>query len=52
MENEQIITNGGRVIAISSYGDTKDEALEKSYKTADIINFEGKNFRHDIGFDL
>lgn len=48
----EILTNGGRVIAVSSYGNNMDEALEKSYKNADIIEFDGKNYRKDIGFDL
>lgn len=46
------IVTGGRVIAISSYGDSKEEALEKCYKVADMISFEKKNYRRDIGFDL
>ncbi|MCB2194303.1 MAG: phosphoribosylamine--glycine ligase [Bacteroidetes bacterium] len=50
--NNKITTNGGRVIAVSSYGNNMDEALEKSYRNASIVNFEGKNYRKDIGFDL
>jgi phosphoribosylamine--glycine ligase len=47
-----IITSGGRVLAITSLGDTIDDALEKSYKNAGVIQFENKYFRRDIGFDL
>lgn len=50
--DNSIVTNGGRVLAISSYGDSKDEALSKSFGNADKINFEGKYYRKDIGFDL
>ena len=50
-ENETL-TNGGRVIAISSYGKDMAEALGKSYKNAEIVAYEGKNYRKDIGFDL
>lgn len=51
-ENGKIYTNGGRVIAISSYGKDKEEALANSYANASRIQFEGKNYRKDIGFDL
>ncbi len=48
----QLLTNGGRVIAVSSYGATKEEALETSFKNAQKVAFDGKYFRSDIGFDL
>lgn len=51
-KNGEIITNGGRVIAISSYGNNKNEALSISFKNAETIAFEGKYFRSDIGSDL
>ena len=51
-ENGQILTNGGRVIAFTALADTMDEALAISNKNAGIVDFEGKNYRTDIGFDL
>lgn len=50
--NGQVITDGGRVLAISSFGKNIAEAVEKSLKNAEIIQFEGKYFRRDIGQDL
>ena len=51
-KDDQVVTNGGRVIAVSSYGKNKEEALMKSFESAEIINFDKKYYRHDIGFDL
>ena len=49
---EEVVTNGGRVIAVSSFGNTMEEALAKSYANVKRISFEGMNYRRDIGFDL
>lgn len=47
-----VVTNGGRVIALTSFGDNFDEALVFSNRNAEVIKFEGKYYRRDIGFDL
>lgn len=51
-ENQEIVTDGGRVIAVTAMAPTMNEALEKCYKTAEKIQFEGKYYRSDIGKDL
>ena len=51
-KGDDIVTSGGRVMAVSSYGATKDEALAVSFANAQKIQYEGKYFRSDIGFDL
>lgn len=52
LKDGQLLTNGGRVMAISSYGTTKAEALAQSFTNAQKITYEKKYFRSDIGFDL
>jgi phosphoribosylamine--glycine ligase len=51
-ENDKVVTNGGRVIAVSSFGTNKDEALARSFAAAKTISYKGIYFRNDIGFDL
>ncbi len=52
MKDGEVVTNGGRVIAVSSYGANKAEALKKSFEEAQKINFTDKYFRRDIGQDI
>lgn len=52
LDNENVITNGGRVIAVTSYGDNFQEAIKKSYQNIDKLSFDKMYFRKDIGFDL
>ena len=52
LEGSEVKTNGGRVIALTSLGEKMNEALTKSYANAEKINFKGKYYRTDIGFDL
>ena len=51
-EGEKIVTSGGRVLAVSSWGSDIKTALDTSYRNAELIDFEGRYFRTDIGFDL
>jgi len=51
-EEDAVLTNGGRVLAVTSFGGNIEDALNKSFVNAEKINFEGKYYRKDIGFDL
>lgn len=50
--NGQIVTNGGRVLAVSSFGDKMEQALQQSYANVGKLSFKGMNYRKDIGQDL
>lgn len=52
IKDGKLVTNGGRVLALSSYGSTLQEAIQRSYAIAEQVLFDGKNYRHDIGKDL
>ena len=51
-ENGKIVSNGGRVLAVTSFGDTFSTATKKSYQTTENLKFDKMNYRKDIGFDL
>ncbi|HXB40499.1 MAG TPA: phosphoribosylamine--glycine ligase [Bacteroidia bacterium] len=51
-ENGNVVTNGGRIIAVTSFGNTIEEAVSKSFKNAEIISYDKKYYRKDIGKDL
>ena len=51
-DNETIITNGGRVLAVTSLGDNFEEAIKKSYQNIEKLDFDTMYYRKDIGFDL
>jgi len=52
VSDNSVVTSGGRVVAVTSWGTTMNEALESSYKNAELISFENIYYRTDIGFDL
>ncbi len=52
LKDGKVVTSGGRVISITSYGDTYQEAIKKSYQSIDKLNFDKMYYRKDIGFDL
>lgn len=52
LKDDKVVTSGGRVIAITSYGNTYSEALKKSYQNIDKLHFDKMYYRKDIGFDL
>jgi phosphoribosylamine--glycine ligase len=52
LQEGEILTNGGRVLAVTSLGDNHKDALLQSYQLLEEINFEGMYYRKDIGFDL
>lgn len=51
-QGDETVTSGGRVLAVTSYGDTINEALDNSYRNIGKISFENSYYRKDIGFDL
>ena len=52
LDDGSVVSNGGRVLAVTSYGKNIEKALKRSYEAVDQISFDNSNFRKDIGFDL
>ena len=52
LKDGKVVTNGGRVMAVTSFGDNFNEALKKSYQNIEKLHFDKMNYRKDIGFDL
>ena len=52
LNNGQVVTSGGRVIAVTAHGDSIEDARKTAYREVEKISFEGANYRHDIGLDL
>ena len=52
LENGKVVSNGGRVLAVTSYGSSFEEAIKKSYQNINKLHFDKMNYRKDIGFDL
>lgn len=52
VKGDEVVTNGGRVLAVTSYGSSLQEALKQSYLNAEKVNFEGKQYRKDIGYEF
>jgi phosphoribosylamine--glycine ligase len=51
-QDDEVLSNGGRVLSVSAWGSSMEEALKESYRNARLISFDGSYFRQDIGFDL
>ena len=52
LKNNEVVSNGGRVLAFTSYAESFEDALQISYKSIEKVSFEGMYYRKDIGFDL
>jgi phosphoribosylamine--glycine ligase len=52
ISDNRVVTSGGRVLAVSSWGTSMKEALEGSYRNARLLSFDNMYYRTDIGFDL